>query len=135
MAGASQRKETGERPLARIMVVDDSPTDQLQLKTFLTRNGFDVIVVGDGAKALELVRAQQPDCVLMDVVMPGINGFQATRALSKDPTTAGIPIVVVSSKGQETDRLWALRQGAREYIVKPVREAELISKLKSVLLT
>lgn len=117
------------------MVVDDSPTDQLQLKTFLTRNGFDVIVVGDGAKALELVRAQQPDCVLMDVVMPGINGFQATRALSKDPTTAGIPVVVVSSKGQETDRLWALRQGAREYIVKPVREAELISKLKSVLLT
>lgn len=119
--------------MARIMVVDDSPTDQLRLKAFLARNGFDVVVVGDGAKALELVRTQQPDCVLMDVVMPGINGFQATRALSKDPATAEIPIVVVSSKAQETDRLWALRQGAREYIVKPVAEGELISKIKSVL--
>jgi twitching motility two-component system response regulator PilH len=69
----------------------------------------------------------------MDVVMPGMNGFQATRMLTKDPLTASIPVIVVSSKSQETDRLWALRQGAREYIVKPVKEAELVGKIQSVL--
>jgi twitching motility two-component system response regulator PilH len=69
----------------------------------------------------------------MDVVMPGINGFQATRALSKDPTTSKIPIIVCSSKNQETDRVWALRQGAREYLVKPVRENDLLARLRAVL--
>lgn len=119
--------------MSRVMVVDDSPTDQMQLKTILVRNGFDVISVNDGTTAVELAKTQQPDCIVMDVVMPGINGFQATRTLSKDPVTSGIPIVVVSSKSQETDRLWAIRQGAKEYIVKPVKEAELISKIRNVL--
>lgn len=119
--------------MSRVMVVDDSPTDLLQLKTFLARAGFDVIGVEEGGKALEIAKAQKPDCIVMDVVMPGVNGFQATRTLSKDPETAAIPIVVVSSKSQETDRVWAMRQGAKEYIVKPVKEAELVSRVKSVL--
>ncbi|HET7798490.1 MAG TPA: response regulator [Nevskia sp.] len=98
--------------MARVMVVDDSPTDK---------------------DALALVRTLKVDCVVMDVVMPGMNGFQATRTMTRDPATAAIPVIVVSSKSQETDRVWALRQGAREYIVKPVQEAELVGKVQHVL--
>jgi len=119
--------------MARVMVVDDSPTDKEFLKQILTRAGHYVLEAGTGHDALALVRQQKPDCVVMDVVMPGMNGFQATRMLTKDPLTASIPVIVVSSKSQETDRLWALRQGAREYIVKPVKEAELVGKIQSVL--
>jgi twitching motility two-component system response regulator PilH len=119
--------------MARVMVVDDSPTDKAFLKQMLERAGHQVIEAGSGQDAIDMARSQKPDCVVMDVVMPGMNGFQATRMLSKDPLTAGIPILVVSSKNQETDRLWALRQGAKEYITKPVKEADLIGKIKAVL--
>lgn len=119
--------------MARVMVVDDSPTDKEFLKQILTRAGHQVLEAGSGQDALTLVRQQKPDCVVMDVVMPGMNGFQATRMLTKDPETAAIPVIVVSSKSQETDRLWAMRQGAREYIVKPVKEADLLGKIQSVL--
>lgn len=119
--------------MARVMIVDDSPTDIQNLRGILTRAGHLVTEVSSGADAIERVRKDLPDCVIMDVVMPGINGFQATRTLSKDPKTAAIPIVVVSAKSQETDRLWALRQGAREYVTKPVREAELLAKIDAVL--
>ena len=86
-----------------------------------------------GLDAIARIKQERPDCVIMDVVMPGINGFQATRTLSKDPATAHIPVLVISSKSQETDRVWALRQGARDYIVKPVKEADLIAKIKTAL--
>lgn len=119
--------------MARIMVVDDSPTDMLNLKNILTRAGHSVIESSSGQDAIARVKQDKPDCVVMDVVMPGVNGFQATRTLSKDPSTAHIPIVVVSSKSQETDRVWALRQGAREYIVKPVKDTDLVDKINSVL--
>ncbi|MDB5985337.1 MAG: response regulator [Nevskia sp.] len=119
--------------MARVMVVDDSPTDKEHLKQILQRAGHEVLEATSGQDAIELVRASKPDCVVMDVVMPGMNGFQATRILSKDPATASIPIIVVSSKSQETDRVWALRQGAREYIVKPVKDADLVGKVRSVL--
>lgn len=119
--------------MARVMVVDDSPTDKAFIKQMLERAGYEVIEAASGQDAVELARTQLPDCVVMDVVMPGMNGFQATRTLSKDPATAAIPVLVVSSKNQETDRLWALRQGAREYITKPVKEADLIGKIKAVL--
>jgi twitching motility two-component system response regulator PilH len=119
--------------MARVMVVDDSPTDKAFIKQMLERAGYEVIEATSGQDAVELARTQRPDCVVMDVVMPGMNGFQATRTLSKDPATAAIPVLVVSSKNQETDRLWALRQGAREYITKPVKEADLIGKIKAVL--
>lgn len=119
--------------MARVMVVDDSPTDKEFLKQILTRAGHSVLEAASGLDAIAMARSQRPDCVVMDVVMPGMNGFQATRMLTKDPETAAIPVIVVSSKDQETDRLWALRQGAREYIVKPVKEAELIGKVQGVL--
>ena len=121
--------------MARIMVVDDSPTDLAAIREMLAAQGHQVGECTEGRDAVERIRADKPDCVLMDVVMPGMNGFQATRALSKDPETADIPIIVISSKSQETDRLWALRQGAREYIVKPVQARDLQEKLAAVLAT
>jgi twitching motility two-component system response regulator PilH len=119
--------------MARVMVVDDSPTDKAYLKQMLERAGFEVLEATSGQDAVDMAKSELPDCVVMDVVMPGMNGFQATRTLSKDPATASIPVLVVSSKNQETDRLWALRQGAKEYITKPVKEKDLIDKVKAVL--
>lgn len=119
--------------MARVMIVDDSPTDVLNLKKILQKGGHTVIEVGSGNDALPLIRSERPDCVVMDVVMPGMNGFQATRTLSRDPATRDIPVIVCSSKSSETDRVWALRQGARDYLVKPVKESELLSKIRDVL--
>jgi len=119
--------------MARVMVVDDSPTDALNLKNILQKAGHTVIEASSGSDAIPRIKSERPDCVVMDVVMPGINGFQATRTLSRDPETAGIPIIVCSSKSQETDRVWALRQGAREYLVKPVKDNDLLSKIRTVI--
>ncbi|HEY0974221.1 MAG TPA: response regulator [Solimonas sp.] len=119
--------------MARVMIVDDSPTDVQNLKNILLKAGHTVVESTSGQEALERVKVEKPEVVIMDVVMPGVNGFQATRSLSKDPATAHIPVIVVSSKNQETDRVWALRQGAREYLIKPVKEADLLGKIKAVL--
>lgn len=119
--------------MAKIMVVDDAPADLQNLKNILTKGGHQVIEVTSGQDSIAKAKAEKPDAIVMDVVMPGVNGFQATRQISKDPDTATIPIIVVSAKNQETDRLWAMRQGAREYVVKPVKDADLLSKVKQVL--
>ena len=108
--------------MARIMVVDDSPADLQILKAILQKGGHEVIEVQSGQDSIAKARAEKPDAIVMDVVMPGVNGFQATRSISKDPDTSNIPIIVVSAKNQETDRVWALRQGAKEYVVKPVKD-------------
>ena len=112
--------------MARIMVVDDSPTDIAHVKGILSRAGHEIEEAATGDEAITKVKEVMPDAIVMDVVMPGVNGFQATRTLSRDPDTKHIPIIVVSSKNQETDRLWALRQGAREYLTKPVKEGDLL---------
>jgi len=119
--------------MARVMIVDDSPTDKVFVRQILERAGHEVLEANNGQEAIEQVRLLRPDCVVMDVVMPGVNGFQATRTLSRDPATMTIPIVVLSSKNQETDRVWALRQGAKEYLVKPVKGAELVEKIQDVM--
>lgn len=119
--------------MAKIMVVDDAPADLQNLKNILTKGGHQVIEVTSGQDSIAKAKAEKPDAIVMDVVMPGVNGFQATRQISKDPDTAAIPIIVVSAKNQETDRLWAMRQGAREYVVKPVKDADLLSKVKQIL--
>lgn len=119
--------------MAKIMVVDDSPADLQNLKGILQKGGHEVIEVQTGEDSIARARSDKPDAIVMDVVMPGMNGFQATRNISKDPATSAIPIIVVSAKNQETDRVWALRQGAREYVVKPVKDADLLAKVKSVL--
>jgi Response regulators consisting of a CheY-like receiver domain and a winged-helix DNA-binding domain len=119
--------------MARVLVVDDSPTDKSLMREALSRAGHEVLEAGSGADALQMIRVLHPDCVVMDVVMPGVNGFQATRALARDPQTAHIPVIVVSAKNQEADRVWALRQGARDYLVKPVRGADLVDRVKAAL--
>ena len=119
--------------MAKIMVVDDAPADLQNLKNILTKGGHQVIEVTSGQDSIAKAKAEKPDAIVMDVVMPGVNGFQATRQISKDPETSAIPIIVVSAKNQETDRLWAMRQGAREYVVKPVKDADLLAKVKQVL--
>ncbi|HEB97272.1 MAG TPA: response regulator [Sedimenticola thiotaurini] len=118
---------------ARVLIVDDSPTELHLMRQILEKGGYQVLTAENGeAGVAEAVRSR-PDVILMDVVMPGLNGFQATRQLSREPETAGIPIIMVTTKGQETDRAWGLRQGAREYVVKPVAADELLGKIRLVM--
>ena len=119
--------------MARILIVDDSPTEMYKLTDMLKRHGYEVLQAVNGADGVALARLEKPDAVLMDIVMPGLNGFQATRQLTKDPETSAIPVIVVTTKDQETDRVWATRQGAKDYLTKPVEEVKLILMLKNVL--
>lgn len=119
-------------PVQKILVVDDSPTERHFLATLLGKNGYQVSLAEDGNQALEQAKRVQPDLILMDVVMPGLNGFQATRAISRDPETRSIPVIMCTSKSQETDKIWGLRQGARDYVVKPVVRDELLAKITSL---
>ncbi|MFB1011010.1 MAG: twitching motility response regulator PilH [Thiopseudomonas sp.] len=119
--------------MARVLIVDDSPTEVYKLATMLEKNGHQVLKADSGADGVALAKKELPDAILMDIVMPGLNGFQATRQLTKEPTTAHIPVIIVTTKDQETDKVWGKRQGARGYLTKPVEEAVLISALAEVL--
>ena len=116
-----------------VLIVDDSPTEMAALTGMLKRHGVEGLSAQNADAGLELARTRHPDLVLMDVVMPGLNGFQATRQLAKDPDTSGIPVVMVSTKSQETDRVWAMRQGARGYVTKPIDERLLLQTIRQVL--
>ena len=113
--------------MAKILIIDDSPTDVRVFTTLLERAGHQVGAVGSAEEGIERVRADLPDLVIMDVIMPGMNGFQATRTLSRDPVTAAVPIVMITTKSMETDRVWGMRQGARAFITKPVVEKDLLA--------
>ena len=119
-------------PIQKILVVDDSPTERSFLTDLLIKHGFSVSTAENGEEALLKVKADKPQLILMDVVMPGQNGFQVTRAIARDPETQNVPIIICTSKNQETDRIWGLRQGARDYIVKPVDPQELLSKIAAL---
>ena len=119
-------------PVKKVLVVDDSPTERHVLVELLTRNGYQVITAESGEEGIEKAKSELPDLVLMDVVMPGLNGYQATRTLRRDEATKHIPIIVCTSKGQETDKIWGLRQGALDYLVKPVNGEELLSKIAAL---
>ena len=119
--------------MARVLIVDDSPTEIHVLQGMLEKNGHAVTTAADGESGIAKAKAEKPELILMDVVMPGLNGFQATRALTKDPDTQHIPIIIVTTKDQETDRVWGLRQGAKDYITKPVDEEELVTKMNTAL--
>lgn len=119
--------------MARILVVDDSPTEMFRFKEILNKNGFEVLEASNGADGVTLAQAELPDLVLMDVVMPGVNGFQATRQIARGTATKHIPIVIVSTKDQDTDRVWGKRQGAIDYLTKPIDESQLISVIKQYL--
>jgi twitching motility two-component system response regulator PilH len=115
-----------------VLIVDDSATDTHLLGEMLKRNGFSVLTASSGEEGIARAKKEKPDLILMDIVMPGMSGFEATRTLSKDPDTASIPIIVCSTKGQETDKAWGLRQGAKDYIVKPVVEKVLMEKIRAL---
>jgi twitching motility two-component system response regulator PilH len=115
------------------MIVDDSPTEVHVMKTALEKHGFQTMSAADGSECLSLVQEVKPDLIFMDVVMPGLNGFQATRTLSRDPKTKAIPVVMVTTKDQESDRVWGMRQGAVDYLVKPVDGADLVAKANEFL--
>ena len=119
-------------PVKTVLVVDDSPTERHVLVELLSRNGYQVITAENGEEGIEKARRELPDLILMDVVMPGLNGYQATRTLTRDEATKHIPIIVCTSKGQETDRIWGLRQGALDYIVKPVNGDDLLAKIAAL---
>jgi twitching motility two-component system response regulator PilH len=118
-------------PIKKILVVDDSPTERHVLTDLLTKNGFHIITAESGEQAITVAKEQLPDLILMDVVMPGLNGFQATRAITREESTKHIPVIICTTKDQETDKIWGLRQGAKDYVTKPINEADLIDKIKS----
>lgn len=119
--------------MAKVLIVDDSPVEMARFRDILGKHGHEVLSANNGEDGYKMAGEHNPDVVLMDIVMPEMNGFQATRKITRDKKTAHIPVVIVSTKDQETDRVWGKRQGAKEYLVKPVDEAELVRVLRMVL--
>jgi len=119
-------------PIKKVLVVDDSKTELMFMTDLLQKNGFSVKTAENAEDAFRRLAEEKPDLILMDVVMPGQNGFQLTRAITRDPLYADVPIIMCTSKNQETDRVWGMRQGARDYITKPVDQAELMVKIKAL---
>ena len=117
--------------IEKILLVDDSKTELHVLSELLTKKGYQVRTAENGEEAMRRLQEDKPDLILMDVVMPGQNGFQLTRAITRDPAFASVPVIICTSKNQETDRVWGMRQGARDYVVKPVNPEELLSKIKA----
>ena len=115
----------------KILVVDDSKTELFHLSDILGKKGYAVRTAENGEEAMRRLNEDKPDLILMDVVMPGQNGFQLTRAITRDPRWAGVPVIMCTSKDQETDKVWGMRQGARDYIVKPVNSDELLTKIRA----
>ncbi|MBD7921892.1 twitching motility response regulator PilH [Xanthomonas bonasiae] len=118
--------------MARILIVDDSPSQLLGIQRIVEKLGHETLTATDGAAGVEAAKAALPDLVLMDVVMPNLNGFQATRTLRREPSTQNIPVILVTTKDQDTDRMWGMRQGARAYITKPFSEDELSEVIERV---
>lgn len=118
-------------PIQKVLLIDDSKTELHFLSDLLTKNGYSVRTAENGEEAMRRLQEEKPDLILMDVVMPGQNGFQLTRSITRDPHFAGVPVIMCTSKNQETDRVWGMRQGASDYVVKPVNPEELLRKIKA----
>lgn len=119
--------------MSKVLIVDDSPAQLHRLRTIVEQGGYETVVADSGERALELASEQSPELILMDVVMPGMSGFQATRRLGRNEETRNIPVIIVSSRTDETDRVWGLRQGARDYVTKPVDPAVLLSAISAAM--
>ena len=115
--------------MARILIVDDSPSQLMGIRRIVEKLGHEALTAEDGAAGVEAAKRELPDLILMDVVMPNLNGFQATRSISREPTTKHIPVILVTTKDQETDRMWGMRQGAKAYLTKPFSEDELAAAI------
>ena len=118
--------------IKKVLVVDDSATERYVMGEILTKQGFEVSFADDGGKGVAQAKLGKPDLIIMDVVMPGLNGFQATRAITKDAETQHIPVLICTTKGQETDKIWGLRQGAKDFVVKPIDATELLNKIAAL---
>jgi twitching motility two-component system response regulator PilH len=119
-------------PIRKVLIVDDSKTELMFLTDLLQKNGFAVKTAEDADDAFRRLAEEKPDLILMDVVMPGQNGFKLTRAINRTPEFADVPIIICTSKNLETDRVWGMRQGARDYVTKPVNADELLGKIKAL---
>ena len=118
--------------IQKVLVVDDSKTELMYMTDLLQKKGMQVRTAENADEAMRRLSEERPDLILMDVVMPGKNGFQLTRSISRDPKYADVPIIICTSKDQETDRVWGMRQGARGYITKPVDPTELQAKIDAL---
>ncbi len=119
--------------MAHILIIDDSPTDVRVFTTLLEKNGHRVSSAASAEAGIALAKRERPDLVIMDVIMPGMNGFQATRTLSREADTSESPILIITTKSMETDRVWGLRQGAKDFMVKPVGEQDLLGRISRLL--
>lgn len=117
----------------KVLIVDDSPTERHVLEQIMIEAGFQIITAASGEEGVAKVKAELPDLVLMDVVMPGMNGYQATREIAKNKLTAHIPVIICTSRGADTDKIWGLRQGAHEYLVKPITKQVLLQKVQKLM--
>jgi len=117
--------------IQNILLVDDSKTELHFLSELLKKRGYRVRTAENGEEAMRRLGEEKPDLILMDVVMPGQNGFQLTRSISRDARYSDVPVIMCTSKNQETDKVWGMRQGARDYVVKPVDADDLIAKIKA----
>jgi len=119
--------------MSRVLVVDDSPTEMHIITEMLKKHGHEVITANDGNEGVSTAKAENPDLILMDVVMPNLNGFKATRTLSKDAETQHIPVVILSNKSMPTDKMWGEKQGAKDYLFKPINEQALMDTINSLI--
>ena len=119
-------------PVKKVLVVDDSATERAYLADILSQAGYQVVTAENGEDGVSKAKTEKPDLVMMDVVMPGMNGFQACRAITSGPETKHIPVFLCTTKNQETDKIWGARQGAKEYLVKPADKNELLTKIKAL---
>ncbi|TSB24219.1 response regulator [Psychrobacter sp. YGAH215] len=119
--------------MTTVLVIDDSPSEMAKFRDMLSKNNFQVLEASNGEQGYQMAVDHLPDVILMDVVMPEMNGFQATRKITRGKTTAHIPIIMISTKNQETDRVWGKRQGAKEYITKPIDESGLVQIIRKVM--
>ena len=118
--------------IKKILIVDDSPVERQHLLEALSKQGFQCVIAENGEEAITKSKSESPDLILMDVVMPGQNGFQLTRSITRDERFSDVPVIMCTSKGQETDKVWGMRQGASDYVVKPVKAEELLAKIKAL---
>ena len=132
MSAEAIRANKGQT-MAHILIIDDSPTDVRVFTTLLEKNGHRVSSAASAEEGIAAAKRERPDLVIMDVIMPGMNGFQATRTLSRDADTSAIPILIITTKSMETDRVWGLRQGAKDFMVKPVAESELLGRIQKLI--